>query len=115
MRIYVAGKFTDDSAFKVLNNMRIGIEHSIEIFKLGHAPFCPWLDYQFILMGGGDIPCERMYANSIEWLKVCDAVFLLPGWESSNGTQKEVEIARELGLSIYHDLRDLPKVMKNEK
>ena len=110
MRIYVAGKYTDNHVFKSLNNMRIGIQYSIEVFKMGHVPFCPWLDYLFVLLGEGEIEKDRLYEYSIEWLKVCDAIFLVPGWSKSEGTLKELEVAEELNIPIYLSLNEIPKV-----
>ena len=35
------------------------------------------------------------------WLEVSDAVVLVPGWEQSNGTKKEIEVAEKLGIPVY--------------
>lgn len=32
----------------------------------------------------------------------CDAIVLLPGWEESEGTQAEIDVARKCGLQILH-------------
>jgi hypothetical protein len=110
LKIYVAGKYNDTDVFKVFNNMRIGMEYSVEVFKLGHNPFCPWMDYHYLLLGNGDIPHERLYEASMEWLRVSDAVFAIPGWSDSKGAVKEVAEAERLKMPIYYYLENIPKV-----
>jgi hypothetical protein len=112
MRIYVGGKYTDDHAFKVLNNMRIGMEYSVKVLKMGHSPYCPWLDYPFVWLEGGELEVERLYELSMDWLRVSDAVLLIPGWETSKGSVAEKEEAERLGIPIYYSLEDIPEVNK---
>lgn len=33
-------------------------------------------------------------------LSACDTIYLLPGWENSDGAKWEVEIAKKLGITI---------------
>lgn len=37
-----------------------------------------------------------------EFLKRCQALSVLPGWESSNGTKTEVENATKIGLPVFY-------------
>jgi hypothetical protein len=110
LRIYVGGKYNDEHVFKILNNMRVGIKYSIAIFNLGHYPYSPWLDYPFIWLGEGELDCERLYDLSMAWLKVSEAMFVVPGWETSKGTKAEIKEAESLGIPIYYNLEDIPEV-----
>lgn len=107
-RIYIAGAYSANNVLGVFHNIRKGIQLATEVFKVGYAPFCPWLDYQFVL---NDNDCELtvpdFYEYSIAFLHVCEAVLLVPGWENSVGTKKEIEIAKELGIPIYNNLDEL--------
>lgn len=48
-KVYVAGKYSDDNVLDVLGNISRGIKLCKDLFLLGYAPFCPWLDHQYVL------------------------------------------------------------------
>ena len=84
-------------------NMRAGMKASVEVLLSGNVPFCPWLDYQFwlVLPDGEEIPIEAIKAYSMEWLRVSEAILLLPGWEMSPGSCAELAEAKRLGLEVF--------------
>ena len=47
MRIYIAGKYSDDNILGCLDNIREGLKASAKALKEGYSVFCPFLDYQF--------------------------------------------------------------------
>ena len=114
MRVYVAGKYSDTNIIACLNNIHEGIKMSVEVLKLGHACFCPWLDYQFQFFSK-DLKVEDYYRYSMAWLEVSDCVLVLPGYETSKGTLAEIKRAEEKGINIYYKLEDLPKGMNEAK
>lgn len=104
MRVYVAGQYSADNVIDVLKNIGKGRKACAELFHLGFSPFCPWHDAAFIIDNpSADFTVEQFYRYSIEWLKVSDAVLLLPGWKLSKGTLAEIKIAEELGIPIFTD------------
>jgi hypothetical protein len=104
-RIYVAGPYSADNVLDVLNNIRVGLEISTEIFLRGYAPFAPWLDFHFVLMSkGAKLTVPMFYAYSMAWLDVADAIFLCPGWQQSKGTIAECERAMEHAMPIFEDI-----------
>jgi|SRR5947208_16190888 len=110
MRVYVAGLYSRTPDGKVagiidaLHNMQVGMRVATELLIAGHVPFCPWLDYQFFLMlrEGETIPMDAIKAYSMEWLKVSEAILMLPGWEGSGGAKAELEEAQRLGLPVFY-------------
>jgi hypothetical protein len=108
MRVYVAGKYSDSNIIGCLNNIHEGIKMSVEVLKLGHACFCPWLDYQFQFFCK-DLVVEHYYRYSMAWLEVSECVLVLPNYETSKGTLAEIKRAKELNIPIYYKLEDLPK------
>lgn len=108
-RIYIAGKYSADNIIDVLNNIRIGIRSSTEVFMRGYAVFCPWLDHQFAfhLREGEMINKSTYQAQSLAWLEVCDAMLALPGWESSGGTMREIARAKELNIPVFYSATEL--------
>jgi len=105
MRIYVAGKYSADNVIEVLHNIREGTKVSAKLIKMGHSPFCPFLDHQFSFYE--DISVPEYYKYSIDFLKVCEAMLVLKGYETSKGTLKEIEIAEEMGIPIYYSLEEI--------
>lgn len=103
-RLYIAGAYSSDNILGVLDNIRTGIRAGTEAMLQGYAPFVPWLDFQFHLMLRGDeMLSVKDYQNySLEWLKVCHAMWVLPGHENSKGTAVEIKLAEELGIPIYY-------------
>ena len=100
-RIYIAGAYSSDNVMGVLHNIGTGIKASAKILKEGNAPFCPWLDYHFALEDS-TIPKQAFYDYSMTWLEVCDEIHVLPGWETSQGTIKELARATELHIPITY-------------
>ncbi len=98
MRIYVAGRYSDNNIIGCLNNIRDGIRFCADLVKRGHEPFCPFLDHQFQFYA--DLTIEDYYRYSMAWLEVSEEVWILPNSENSKGTQKEIERAKELGISV---------------
>lgn len=118
-RIYIAGAINAPSAGKYLNNIRKGIQLSSKVFLLGFAPWSPFTDFLYNLVMDDreitSIKTEDFYEYSLAWLEKADAVLLVPGWEDSVGTRKELERAKELNIPIYKDLMDLIIYMPPEK
>ena len=108
-RVYVAGSYSADNVIQVLENMRLGIKASTEVFMAGFSPFSPWLDYHFSLMkpDGAMLKVEDFYQYSLAWLEVSDALLVLLNSEHSKGTQAEIERAIELGIPVFHSLDEV--------
>jgi len=109
MRVYVAGAYSAGNVIDVLHNMRKGIRLSTEVLLAGFSPYSPWLDYQFMLSlrEGEELHVDDFYRYSSDWLKVSNAVLLVPGWENSKGTIEELRIAKELNIPIFNSLAEL--------
>lgn len=101
MRIYLAGKFSDDNILGCLNNIHDGIKMAVKLLKEGHAPFCPWLDHQFQFFDK-TLVADDYYNYSLAWLEVAEEVWVLPNYETSKGTLKEIERAKELRIPIKY-------------
>ena len=104
-RIYVAGPYSADNVLGVLNNIREGMRWSTRLMLDGFAPFCPWLDfhYQLMLREGEQLTVDQYYAYSLAWLRVSDAMFVIPNWTQSKGTQKEILVATELRIPVFFE------------
>jgi hypothetical protein len=81
--------------------------------ELGFSVFVPAID---ILMGikfGYELYSDY-FDNNLPWLAKADAVILVPGWETSKGTKRELAIAEELGIPVFENIVDLKEYFGNE-
>ena len=112
-RIYVAGLYsrTKDgktaNVIEVLHNIRAGLKASLEIWRLGFAPYSPWLDYQFSLIDDEPISKEMYYQYSMCWLEVSDAVLVISGNGINGGVDAEIRRAKELGILVFYSIDEL--------
>lgn len=107
-RVYVAGAYSGSDIVTCLKNIGRGEDYSARVFLMGHAPFCPWHDKDFVLRNWErDFTVEDFYRYSMAWLEVSDAVLVIPGWEGSKGTRAEIERAHELGIPVHYGLEEL--------
>jgi len=108
IKVYVAGAYSADNIIDCLKNIGRGESYSALIFKLGFAPFCPWHDKDFVIKNWEmDHSVDQFYEYSMEWLNVSDCLFLVPGWENSKGTMKELNEAEVLGLPVFNNTDNL--------
>ena len=100
MRIYVACPLTKGD---ISVNVRNGILSADEIAGFGHTVFVPALTHFWHMM------CPHNYEfwmkQDFEWIKVCDALYRVPG--ESAGADREVEFAKSLGKKIFYDTKEL--------
>lgn len=104
-RVYVAGKLNADAS-GYTNNVHNMILEAEKIRLAGFAVFVPGLDFlQGVVIGNWKY--EDYFANSQAWLDASDAMFLIPGWESSEGTKKEIERAKRKGIPVCKSVEEL--------
>ena len=112
-KVYVAGKLNSDACgyIKNIHQMIIWAE---KVRKLGFAVFVPGLDFlQGVLFGNWEY--SDYFNNSQPWLDSADAIFLVPGWETSEGTKKEIKRAKKQNIPVYSDLNLLAKELGSLK
>ena len=101
-KIYVAGPY---STGDVMLNIRDAVEVANYLLDYGFIPFVPHLT------GFWHMLYSRKYEDWLqydeEWLKSCDAVLRLSG--ESYGADREVNLAKELGIPVFLDTSDLTK------
>jgi hypothetical protein len=106
MRVYIAGPYTphDGREETRLANIRLASDTGTLLLKMGHTPFCP-----HTMTAGWEEVCgyDDFLRMDLEWLRLCDAIVLLPGWRASRGAQLEYEEACCHGLIIWDLSREI--------
>ena len=108
--IYIAGKYRAPSPWGIENNIRAAEVIALEVAKLGAAPLAPHPMYRYYQ---GSLPDEFWLQGTLELLRRCDAVMLVPGWEQSTGARGEKVEAERRGMPVFSKLDDLEWWLKN--
>jgi hypothetical protein len=105
IKVYVAGKLNDDAVGYIINCHKM-----IKTAKLcrdhGYAVYVPCIDFLEGLVDG-EFVYKDYFDNSQPWLKASDAVFLVPGWETSEGTKKEIYNARMKDIPVFNSIIEM--------
>lgn len=116
MLILIAGPYrsgTNNDPELIKRNMDRLEAVALPIFRKGHIPMIgEWVANPLIALAGskevGDkIFHEIQYPTAHRLLTKCDAVLRIDG--ESKGADQDVEIAKELGLKVYYDIREVPQ------
>lgn len=105
VKVYVAGKLNADAVGYIKNIHRM-IKVARTLRKEGYSVYVPCNDFLEGLVDG-NFDYADYFENSQPWLSVADAVFLVPGWESSIGTAKEIALANEKEIPVFSDIKKM--------
>lgn len=113
-RVYIAAAYSngDKCGEEVLqaNTLKAMLAWD-EIRSLGYAPFCPhWSYFQDKMSPRG---YEDWLEYDREWIRICDAIYRLPG--ESSGADSEVHLAESLGLPVFYTLDELKRELPVQK
>lgn len=104
-QIYTAGLYTSSIPYEVHQNIIAAWQWSLRIVRECKAwPVCPHKCGEH-MEGAADN--EFFYEATLEQMRRCDAVFLMPGWERSKGAVGEKEEAERLGIPVFTDFNKL--------
>jgi hypothetical protein len=113
--ILVAGPYrsgTGDDPEKMAANVRTMEAYALPLFRAGHIPVVgEWLALPLVAWAGsrrvGDEAFEEIFHPIAErLLRRCDAVLRVGG--PSEGADRMVQVAADLGLRVFRRLRDVP-------
>lgn len=107
--VYVSGHY---STGNIAENIQKAREAAIAIWEAGYTALCPHLNTAHFEK---DCTCEYedYMEGDIELLDRCDAIFMLDGWEDSNGAQEEHNHALIEGLPVAYTIEQLNEHFKD--
>ena len=111
--IYVAGKYRDEHPYKIQENIDKAKEVAKEVWAYPHfAAICPHMNSAHF----EGINSEQHFIDAtLEMMLRCDAVLLVPGWETSEGTIGEIKRAKELDMPVFETLQGLINFYKERE
>jgi hypothetical protein len=113
--ILVAGPYrsgTGDDPARMAANVRLMEAYALPLFRAGHLPVVgEWFALPLVSLAGsrrvGDDAFNEIFHPIAERLVArCDAVLRVGG--ASQGADLMVSLAEARGLSVYHQLREIP-------
>lgn len=108
--IYIAGKYRDSTEWEVIKNIERARDVGADVWRAGGVPFIPHSNWA--QMGG--VVCDSLILDGgLEILSRCDAMVLVPGWETSAGTRAEIAEAERLGIPVFKDVLVMKEWLEN--
>lgn len=97
---YVAGPYRAKTIYGITQNIEKAKKLAVKLWKKGYAVICPHANSA--LMDGA---CDdsAFLDGGLELVRRSDFIVLVDGWKDSTGTLKEIELANELGIPVYHE------------
>ena len=97
--MFICGPYRAASDAEILENIHRAEAWARKFWADGIAVICP---HKNSAMMGGDIPEDIFLSGYIEILRRCDILFVMPGWEKSEGARTEIKEARRLKMDILY-------------
>lgn len=110
--IYVAGKFTAPNSWQRARNIRAAETVGFAVAQVGAMPLIPHANTAHF---DGTCSPEFWYEGTLELLRRCDAVMLVPGWEGSKGVKAEMEEATRRGMLVFERIDELERWLDHER
>jgi len=107
MLLYLAGPYSASETRTVEFNIAVARNVAISLWNQGHTVLCPHLNTanleHDVTFGTKDTEAQYMHwiMHSLNLLRRCDAIVLLPNWTESRGARTEHEYALEQKIPVY--------------
>jgi len=102
--VYVAGRFSAPDQWQRARNVRAAETLAFAVAEAGAMPLNPLANTANFF---GTLRDEFWYDGTLELMRRCDAVVLVPGWEGSKGVTAELREAERLELPVFHRVEQL--------
>ena len=112
--VYVAGPYRaksgahDGSVYnEIEENIRQAEAAAIRLWVAGFGVLCPHLNTAHFEVKCPNISTDAYLITDLRLLAVCDIIYMLPGWQDSQGSIGERELMQRLGRPIYDNIEHL--------
>jgi hypothetical protein len=100
--IYIAGPYNAETPWATEQNIRVAEEIAFEVARCGTMPVCPHTMSRF---WAKTLTEDFWIAGTMQLMRKCDGVVMIPNWTTSSGSMAEYEEACTIGLAkhVYKD------------
>lgn len=106
--LYVAGRYRAPDRAGIAQNIAAARQVGLAAARLGWYPVIPHSNTSHLDQYAPELGDDYWLRGTLELMTRCDALVLVPGWETSEGAQAEIRRADELRIPIYRSLDLLP-------
>jgi hypothetical protein len=97
---YIAGKYRAQTEWELVQNIRLAEHYALKYAALGYAVVCPHKNSAHF---GGTLPDQYWLDSTMELLRRCDVVVMIPGWRRSEGALAEHAEAVRLSKHVIFE------------
>ena len=108
--IYVAGRFSAPDQWQRARNVRAAETVAFAVAEVGAMPLNPLANMCNFFATLTD---EFWYDGTLELLRRCDAVILVPGWQGSKGVQREIDETFLRKMPLFERVEQLKRWLAN--
>lgn len=109
--IYIAGPYRAATPWLVEQNVRRAEDVAYQVWATGHVAICPHTNTRFF---DRSLPDYIFTEGTLEMMRRCDAVLVLPNHTDSLGTIGEIREAEKLGMPVeYITTTDIARHVEN--
>lgn len=109
--IYIAGALNGEDCCEYIQNLHRMQVYGEKIRDMGASIMIPGNDLLSGLLNG-HLGYEDYINNSMSLLSKCDAIYLTPHWQGSEGTKKEIAFAESNGIPVLKTLGNVKEFLK---
>ena len=107
--VYIAGPYTGKthdhcSYWEIDRNINRSLEAMQQLAQVGLGAFSPHGHSAHFEVIAPDVPATYWYELDLHFLKACDGILMLSGWENSKESLKEKARAEELGMPVFYSV-----------
>lgn len=113
-RIYIAGAYSGPDYLAIEDNIQRARKVAALLANHGYGFFCPHSHSAHFECITPEVPPAYWYELDLLFLRDCDGIYLLPGWEKSTGSVAEAGQAAQNGLPVFTDLGELLEWLRAE-
>jgi len=110
--VYCAGRFSAPTREGVEENIKRAVGTALDAAAAGAFPCCPHSNTAHPKFEELQ-PYPFWIAGTLELLRRCDAILMVPGWEGSSGARGELAEAIELCMPVFYDIDELQRWLRN--
>lgn len=108
LQIYVAGRYRGPTRDAIELNIQAARHIGRLCLEKGWYPQIPCNNTNHFEHLLPDVDDQVYIEGTLEMMRRCDAVVLIPGWRQSKGAVGEVQEAIRLGMPIFYTIDNLP-------